>query len=111
MREGSYTSIRLGLYKPIKVALVGKQWTWRPRSSRARACVKGADKKDSPVAMKFLAGAVAGALGSFVGNPFDLLKTKMMTNTTEMPRITRLFMGTPTSARDAQLTSAMRLQM
>lgn len=71
MREGSYTSIRLGLYKPIKSAM-------------------GADKPDSPFIMKFGAGAVAGLLGSFAGNPFDLLKTKMMTTTTGNPKITKL---------------------
>ena len=29
---------------------------------------------------KFLAGALAGGIGSCVGNPFDVLKTKMMAN-------------------------------
>lgn len=29
---------------------------------------------------KFLAGALAGAIGSCAGNPFDVLKTKMMAN-------------------------------
>ncbi|KAJ8599317.1 hypothetical protein CTAYLR_005335 [Chrysophaeum taylorii] len=59
MREASYTSFRLGLYKPLKVAF-------------------GADKPDSPFIMKFLAGGASGGLGSIVGNPFDILKTKMM---------------------------------
>ena len=27
---------------------------------------------------KFLAGAMAGAIGSLAGNPFDVLKTRMM---------------------------------
>lgn len=59
LREASYTSFRLGLYKPIKQAL-------------------GADKPDSSFFMKFLAGGLSGGLGSVVGNPFDILKTKMM---------------------------------
>lgn len=29
---------------------------------------------------KFLAGALAGGIGSCVGNPFDVLKTRMMAN-------------------------------
>jgi len=29
---------------------------------------------------KFIAGALAGAIGSCAGNPFDVLKTKMMAN-------------------------------
>lgn len=48
MREASYTSFRLGLYKPLKHAF-------------------GADKPDSPFAMKFLAGGTSGALGSIAG--------------------------------------------
>jgi hypothetical protein len=55
LREASYTAIRLGLYKPIV---------------------------DSTGATGFLgkcsAGCVAGGIGSVVGNPFDVLKTKMM---------------------------------
>merc|ERR1711937_1131888 len=59
MREASYTSLRLGLYEPCK-GLVG------------------ADKKGAGFLSKFVAGALAGALGSIAGNPFDVLKTRMM---------------------------------
>lgn len=59
MREASYTSLRLGLYEPMK-GLVG------------------ADKKDAGFLSKFLAGALAGGIGSIAGNPFDVLKTRMM---------------------------------
>ncbi len=58
MREASYTSLRLGLYAPIKQAL--------------------GVKKDSSFFMKFFAGGLAGAVGSMVGNPFDVVKTRMM---------------------------------
>lgn len=58
MREASYTSLRLGLYAPIKHAMNVK--------------------KDSHFVMKFAAGSLAGAIGSTVGNPFDVLKTRMM---------------------------------
>lgn len=51
--------MRLGLYEPIKG-------------------IVGADKPDAGVLKKFLAGAIAGAIGSTVGNPFDVLKTRMM---------------------------------
>lgn len=68
LRESSYTSLRLGLYEPIKVAL-------------------GADKNSSFI-LKFSAGSLAGALGSLAGNPFDVLKTQMMTTEgTEAPSI------------------------
>jgi hypothetical protein len=59
MREASYTSLRLGLYEPCKTMV-------------------GADKKGAGILSKFLAGALAGAIGSLAGNPFDVLKTRMM---------------------------------
>lgn len=58
MREASYTSLRLGLYGPIKQVMN--------------------IKKDSNFIMKFAAGSLAGIIGSFVGNPFDVLKTRLM---------------------------------
>lgn len=61
MREASYTSLRLGLYEPMKNLV-------------------GADKPGASVFTKFLAGALAGGIGSCVGNPFDVLKTRMMAN-------------------------------
>jgi hypothetical protein len=59
LREASYTSLRLGLYSPIKQQM-------------------GVDDK-SHFFMKFSAGSVAGAIGSLVGNPFDVIKTRMIT--------------------------------
>lgn len=62
LREASYTSLRLGLYEPIKI-LVG--------ATAAAGFFR-----------MFLAGALAGAIGSFAGNPFDVLKTRMMSDKT-----------------------------
>lgn len=61
MREASYTSLRIGLYEPMKG-------------------ITGADKPGAGILSKFMAGALAGGIGSCVGNPFDVLKTKMMAN-------------------------------
>jgi hypothetical protein len=58
LREASEKSMRLGLYDPIKILV-------------------GATLDASPL-KKFLAGAIAGAIGSLFGNPFDLLKVRMM---------------------------------
>lgn len=58
MREASYTSLRLGLYSPIKQAMGVTQ--------------------DSNFLMKFSAGSLAGAIGSTIGNPFDVMKTRLM---------------------------------
>lgn len=67
-REASYTSLRLGLYDPIKTIM--------------------GVKKDSNFFMKFTAGSLAGALGSLAGNPFDVLKTRMMaTEGTATPKM------------------------
>jgi len=61
LREASYTSIRLGLYEPCKIAF---------------GCTT---PETTTFVKKFAAGSAAGALGSLFGNPFDVLKTKLMT--------------------------------
>lgn len=58
LREASYTSLRLGLYTPIKSMLNVTD--------------------SSPFLLKFISGSIAGAIGSFAGNPFDILKTRLM---------------------------------
>jgi len=58
LREASYTSLRLGLYAPIKHAM--------------------GLTNNSSFFLKFAAGSLAGAIGSTAGNPFDVLKTRMM---------------------------------
>ena len=68
MREASYTSLRLGLYDPIKKVM--------------------GVTPDSNFFWKFLAGSLAGGIGSCVGNPFDVLKTRMMaTEGTTIPKM------------------------
>ena len=51
--------MRLGFYEPIK-NMLGET-----------------DPKYTPIWMKFLAGSLAGGIGSVFGNPFDLLKIRM----------------------------------
>mmetsp|Transcript_16319 Transcript_16319/g.29494 ORF Transcript_16319/g.29494 Transcript_16319/m.29494 type:complete len:143 (+) Transcript_16319:94-522(+) len=58
LREASYTSLRLGLYEPCKIAF---------------GCTT---PENTTFVKKFAAGSAAGALGSLAGNPFDVLKTK-----------------------------------
>lgn len=58
----SYTSLRLGLYTPIKDLLSGK------------------DSANPSPLIKFLSGALSGAIAASAGNPFDVLKTRMMAN-------------------------------
>lgn len=65
LREASYTSLRLGLYAPIKHAM--------------------GLTNDSHFIMKFSCGSLAGAIGSIAGNPFDVLKTRMMTTEGKEP--------------------------
>ncbi len=59
LREGIYSSLRLGLYEPFK-GLLGET-----------------DPKHTPLWMKFTAGSMSGFVGSVVGNPTDLLKVRM----------------------------------
>ena len=49
IREGMYSSIRIGAYEPIKVRVLGET-----------------DPKTTPVWKRFLAGAIAGGVGQSV---------------------------------------------
>jgi len=69
LREASYTSLRLGLYEPCKIAF---------------GCTT---PENTTFVKKFSAGSAAGALGSLAGNPFDVLKTKMMASEGQVPSI------------------------
>ena len=60
-REAFYTSAKLGGYGPLRNYL-------------------GVDN-NAPFHLKFLAGSLSGSIGSLIGNPFDVIKTQMMTNT------------------------------
>lgn len=70
-REGSYASIKLGAYAPVRDAL-------------------GASGKDANFLLKFAAGAITGGVGSIVGNPFDVLKTLAQANKGKSVALTTL---------------------
>jgi len=68
MRELSYSTLRFGLYRPIKVAL-------------------GANTpRDTPLWKMMAAGGIAGGIASFIANPTDLLKTRMQNDAAAQPR-------------------------
>lgn len=73
-REGSYASIKLGAYAPVRDAI-------------------GAGSPDSSFLLKFLAGAITGGVGSVVGNPFDVMKTMAQANKGESLPLTELVGG------------------
>jgi len=58
-REMSYSGIRMGLYEPTKQAL------------------GATDPARTSLALKIGAGAITGATGSVLANPFDLVKVRM----------------------------------
>lgn len=58
MREGIYSTIRLGAYEPVKGLI-------------------GASEKHAPFWKKLIAGATTGAIGSAIANPTDLVKIRM----------------------------------
>jgi len=60
IRELSYSSLRLGLYDPIKNFLA-------PNTK---------DKNDFTLMQKIMAGALSGAIGSSIVNPTDLVKIR-----------------------------------
>lgn len=58
MREGIYSTFRLGAYEPVKDLL-------------------GASNRNSPLYKKIVAGAIVGAVGSATANPTDLIKIRL----------------------------------
>ena len=59
LREATYTSIKLGMYGPLRESL-------------------GATNQEAPFILKFAAGATSGSIGSIIANPLDVMKTMMM---------------------------------
>lgn len=58
-REATYSTIRMGLYEPIKNVL------------------KSPDDVKEPLFKKILAGGIAGMTGAAISNPTDLLKVRL----------------------------------
>jgi len=67
LREVVYSSLRFGLYVPIK-QLLGET-----------------DPAATPVWKKFASGGLAAAIGSAIANPTDLLKARMQADTSVHP--------------------------
>lgn len=61
LRELSYSSIRLGAYEPLRNYIMTKDEL---------------KNSDAPFWKKFVAGAMAGAVGSGIANPVDLIKVR-----------------------------------
>ena len=59
MREGIYSTIRLGLYEPFKEIFGSK------------------DPARTPLYKKILSGGISGAIGSSIANPTDLVKIRI----------------------------------
>lgn len=58
LRESTYSTLRIGLYEPIKRVL-------------------GADEPGAAAWKKFASGSIAGMIGSTVAQPADIVKTRM----------------------------------
>ena len=77
IREATYTSCKLGLYAPT------------------RAFYNDMFGVNDSFTSKFLAGSTSGAIGSVVGNPFDVLKTRMITGqNTSITKLAKQIYGT-----------------
>uniref|UniRef100_A0A7I4C4L1 Uncharacterized protein n=1 Tax=Physcomitrium patens TaxID=3218 RepID=A0A7I4C4L1_PHYPA len=59
LREASYSSIRMGLYEPLKHTIAGH------------------DSAHSPLWIKVAAGSLAGTIGSAIANPTDVVMIRM----------------------------------
>ncbi len=61
-RQASYSSIRMGVYEPLRNAI--------------------SHTKDIPIYKRILAGGSAGVVGCVAANPFDLIKIRMQADST-----------------------------
>lgn len=61
MRELTYSSIRIGLYEPLRTFF---------------ATSLGHDPRDTTPIIKYITGLCSGATGAAIANPFDLIKTR-----------------------------------
>ena len=59
LREGVYSTIRLGLYEPFKEFFGEK------------------DRSKTPLYKKIMSGALSGSIGSAIANPTDLVKIRL----------------------------------
>ena len=48
-------------------------------------------QSDAPFILKFIAGSLSGSIGAAVGNPFDVMKTKLQANAGKNIPVARLF--------------------
>jgi len=69
-REGVYSSIRMGINEPVKAAL-GSSGLW--------------PYEEGAAATKVAASVLSGAIGAFVGSPFELLKVRMQSDGWKAP--------------------------
>jgi len=72
LRELSYSTMRFGLYKPIKTQL------------------GAGSPRDTPLWKMMAAGGLAGGIASFIANPTDLLKTRMQAEEVGRPMLTHV---------------------
>ena len=74
MREGSYSTIRLGAYEPLKTKL------------------GATDPAHTPLWKKITAGAISGTIGSAIATPTDLVKVRFQaTGPGQSPRYRHVF--------------------
>ncbi|KAI9297764.1 mitochondrial carrier [Neoconidiobolus thromboides FSU 785] len=58
LREASYSTLRMGLYEPIKSKLINKS-------------------NNNLLHIKIISAAISGGIGAFIANPTDLIKVRM----------------------------------
>lgn len=112
LREASYSSIRMGLYEPLKHVSSGEslRYCFGPiGGEKAEACLLRNyspnfdqwaqawtdDPAHSPLWIKVAAGALSGTIGSAIANPTDVVMIRMQAPVvgTTMPGILLFTLG------------------
>ncbi|KAF6034843.1 hypothetical protein EB796_006849 [Bugula neritina] len=90
LREGSYSTIRLGAYEPLKSKL------------------GATDPAHTPLWKKILAGATSGAIGSALANPTDLIKVRLQAQGKLSPQESVRYTGVVSAFREILQTEGVR---
>lgn len=82
LRESTYSSVRMGIYEPIKTLMLSAT---AGGDSSSSSSAPGGKKTPDPPWMKFASSFLSGAIGSAMFNPVDLVKVRFQSQLPDQP--------------------------